>query len=200
MIPPFLRPERQALTDWLFPDPNSMSTAGWRVRLVLLVLLLIYGLKVWAMPLTQIPDMLHLTVILFHEAGHIIFAPLGEFMQIAGGSFAQILMPLVCAVALRREGDPFGAGVAVAWMGMSFMDVSVYAFDAAHPVLPLIGGGTGEDSFHDFIWLFERIHQEGHIKAWARVINAMGAVVMFGGFALAAKALLDAKYTQEDIR
>jgi len=34
------------------------------------------------------------------------------------------------------------------------MDAAVHSYDAADPVLPLIGGGTG--TFHDFVLLFDR--------------------------------------------
>ena len=44
----------------------------------------------------------------------------------------------------------------------------MYAYDAADPLLPLIGGGTGADSFHDFIFLFEPLRP-------ARPTRALGA-------------------------
>ena len=84
----------------------------------------------------------------------------------AGGTLGQLLMPLVCAVALHRRDDNFGAAVCLAWMALSGIDASVYAYDAADPVLPLIGGGTGADSFHDFIFLFERY---GQLRSRARL-------------------------------
>ena len=65
--------------------------------------------------------------------------PFGEALRIAGGTLGQLLMPVICAVALHRRGDNFGAAICLAWMGMSLMDASVYAYDAADPLLPLIG-------------------------------------------------------------
>ena len=37
--------------------------------------------------------------LVFHEAGHVIFSPLGRFMTVLGGSLFQILVPLLCMVA-----------------------------------------------------------------------------------------------------
>jgi len=37
--------------------------------------------------------------LVFHEAGHVIFIPLGRFMTILGGSLLQVLVPLLCTVA-----------------------------------------------------------------------------------------------------
>jgi hypothetical protein len=182
-----------ASINWLheavFTEVRPMTHMGWWARAVLGLIAVAWGISVWAMPLTQMPQMLHLSVILFHEAGHIFFRPFGEVMGVAGGTLGQLLMPLICCVAIRRHGDPFGAGLALAWMGLSFMDASVYAFDAFDPVLPLIGGGTGADSFHDFIFLFDLVDQTHRARGWASAINAVGAVVMFVGWAWSAIAL-----------
>jgi hypothetical protein len=99
-------------------------------------------------------------------------------------------MPLVCAVALRRRGDDFGAGIALAWMSLSLMDAAVYAYDAAEPVLPLIGGGTGMESFHDFVFLFERYGELGHARAWAIGMKALGTVGLFASLGWSSLALL----------
>jgi hypothetical protein len=53
---------------------------------------------------------LHLINLPFHEAGHLLFIPLGRFMMILGGSLGQILMPLVClATFFIKTRDLFGA-------------------------------------------------------------------------------------------
>src|SRR4051812_41064725 len=58
----------------------------------------------------------HLIDLVFHEAGHPIFAPLGEFMMVLGGSLMQILVPLICAgTFLVQQEDEFGAAVCVWW-------------------------------------------------------------------------------------
>jgi len=161
----------------------------WYGRLALLAVVAVWATSVLLSRMTEPPTLLHLTVILFHEAGHVIFMPFGEAARVAGGTLGQLLMPLICAVALHRRGDNFGAAICAAWMGMSLMDASVYAYDAADPLLPLIGGGTGSDSFHDFVFLFERYGQLGHERGWAMAMKALGAIAVYAALAWAAVVL-----------
>lgn len=156
------------------PEPSRIA------RGIALVAMAIWTASVIAAKLTEPPTLLHLTVILFHEAGHVVFAPFGETMRVAGGTLMQWLIPLACAIALFRRGDRFGAAIALAWMGLSVIDAAVYAYDAADPVLPLIGGGTGADSFHDFVFLFERFDQAERARGWARGMRAVGSLIALG--------------------
>ena len=173
----------------LLDVPYDVPRCAWYGRLAALIAMAAWGLGVWTARMTDPPPLLHLTVILFHEAGHVTFSPFGEALRVAGGTLGQLLMPLVCAVALHRRGDNFGAAICLAWMGMSVMDASVYAYDAADPLLPLIGGGTGSDSFHDFIFLFERYGQLGHARGWAMAMKALGAIAACVALAWAAVLL-----------
>lgn len=190
------------LRERLLHVPWEVPREAWLGRLAVLVLMAAWGLSLWFSRLTEPPQLLHLTVILFHEAGHVIFMPFGETLRVAGGTLGQLLIPLVCAVALFRRDDNFGAAIALAWMAMSLIDASVYAYDAADPVLPLIGGGTGEDSFHDFIFLFDRFGQLGHARGWARAMKALGVIVMLAalGWAALLLALQRANLTPSRLR
>ena len=65
--------------------------------------------------------------LVFHEAGHVIFIPLGRFMSILGGSLLQVLVPLLCTVVfLTRHLDPFAASVTLWWTGQSLIDLAPY--------------------------------------------------------------------------
>ncbi len=181
--------DRGSLRERLLDVPWDVSRPVWYGRLALLASFAVWATSVLFSRMTEPPTLLHLTVILFHEAGHVVFMPFGEALRVAGGTFGQLLMPLICAVALHRRGDNFGASICLAWMGMSLMDASVYAYDAADPVLPLIGGGTGSDSFHDFIFLFDRYGQLGRARGWAMAMRALAAIVAYGALAWAATLL-----------
>ena len=167
-----LAEDRVPLRERLLDVPWDVPRSVWFGRLAALGLFAVWGTAMLLSKMTDPPVLLHLTVILFHEAGHVLFTPFGDALRVAGGTLGQLLMPLACAVSLHRRGDNFGAAICCAWMGMSGMDASVYAYDAADPVLPLIGGGTGADSFHDFVFLFDRYHQLGHARGWARAMKA----------------------------
>src|SRR4029450_2953333 len=68
---------------------------------------------------------LHLPHLIFHEAGHVIFSPLGRFMTVLGGSLFQILVPLICAVSFAYQyEDRFAAAVCAWWAGQNVVDVA----------------------------------------------------------------------------
>jgi hypothetical protein len=92
---------------------------------------------------------MHLINLPFHEFGHILFMPLGEFMMILGGSLFQVLLPLaLMCVFIFKQHDTFAGSIMLWWCGQSFIDVSPYIADAQYRALPLVGGG-GEES-HDW--------------------------------------------------
>jgi hypothetical protein len=175
--------------DRLLEVPWDVPRSVWRGRIALLAVIGIWGASVVVGKMTEPPTVLHLSVILFHEAGHVLFGPFGEALRVAGGTLGQLLVPLACAVALHRRGDNFGAAIAAAWMTLSLIDASVYAYDAADPVLPLIGGGTGADSFHDFVFLFERYGQLAHARGWAVLMKALGTLGLLASLAWGALLL-----------
>jgi len=173
----------------LLEVPEDVPRSAWYGRVAAFLLVATWGTSIVFGRMTDTPALLHLTVILFHEAGHVLFSPFGEALRIAGGTLGQFLMPLVCAVALHRQGDNFGAALGLAWLSLSGIDASIYAYDAADPVLPLIGGGTGADSFHDFIFLFDRYGQLHHARGWAIAIKALGTLGLYAALTWAAVLL-----------
>lgn len=102
---------------------------------------------------------LHRPLLVFHEAGHVVFIPLGEFMTIAGGTLGQLIMPAVlCGALLIKNRDPFGASIGLWLVGVSFLDIAPYAYDALQPQLMLLGGRTGEDGGpHDWMFLLTKL-------------------------------------------
>ena len=95
--------------------------------------LVLAGLAIWTWSVAAAPmgaaadSVLHLTNLVFHEAGHVIFALFGRFMGVLGGSLLQVLVPLVAAAAFLRQQDRIGIALhrvglltmiaAVAWGG-----------------------------------------------------------------------------------
>lgn len=102
---------------------------------------------------------MHSINLVFHEAGHLLFSPFGDFMRVAGGSLNQLLIPLVVLLALMiRNRDNLGASVGLWWLGTSFKDLAPYINDARSLSLPLLGGVTGADvpGYHDWQNLLSR--------------------------------------------
>jgi hypothetical protein len=86
-----------------------------------------------------------------HEFGHLLFAFLGEFMAVAGGSLNQVLMPVLAGMLLYHYRDYFGIAVAGAWLASSLMELATYIGDARALELDLVG--FGENTQHDWAWL-----------------------------------------------
>jgi len=183
----------------LLDVPDRVSKAQWIGRCIGFVLIALWGFRVWATDITDVPGFIHLTLLPFHEAGHLVFWPFGEFMRIAGGTLGQWAMPIICAVVLHRQNrDNFGAALATWWLAMSIMDASVYAYDAFNPMLPLVGGGAGFESFHDFIYLFSAIGQLKHAQGWGRFMHFTGTLMMLASLAWAGAVLVRQRRNIDD--
>ena len=161
-----------------------MKLAG---RLFLLALLLRWTVVFLLWPMREDvigSTFIHLINLPFHEAGHILFSPFGEFMTVLGGSLTQVLIPLVCMVAFLMEAsfNPFGAAVMLWWAGENMLDVAIYINDARSLTLTLIGGHTGaEVEGHDWehiLIMTNSLHLDHRIAWTAHVI---GALMMAGG-------------------
>jgi hypothetical protein len=133
---------------------------------------------------------MHRIVLPIHEAGHVFFRPLGEFMMMLGGSLFQVAFPLgIGAAFLWKQRDPFGAAVCVWWAGASLVDLSPYIWDALNPQLILLGGGTGADGPHDWIYLLRRMGGISHAHGWGATVHTLGVLAMAGGIGWAARSL-----------
>jgi hypothetical protein len=119
----------------------------------ILILLLMYF--TWTL-LTQNQPWIPLDAanLLFHEGGHLIFLPFGQFSHMLGGSLIQILLPcifLVYFIFFRK--DYFASSVMLFWLGDNFINVSIYISDAQTMQLPLLIGG----SIHDWNWILTQL-------------------------------------------
>ena len=137
---------------------------------------------------------LHLPDLIFHEAGHVLFSPLGRFMMVLGGSLFQLLVPVVVAGAMLRERQTFGATVAVWWAGQNLLDVAPYAADARALSLVLLGGRTGaEVEGHDWEYILtslDLLHLDRAIGLWMHDAGTlvMVAAIVAGGLVLLRRA------------
>lgn len=118
------------------------------------------------------------TNLIFHEAGHWLFMPFGEFMTFAGGSINQVLIPLIVAGYFFGRGQIISAALSLMWAGQSFINVSVYAGDALRMQLPLLGG---DSSVHDWNWMLIYLGQLRHTAGVAQTINILGWIFLFAG-------------------
>lgn len=153
------------------PEENRLYLLG---RGMLLIGLVIWSWRFAVSPLESNlagASFLHLVNLPFHEAGHIIFAPLGRFLQVFGGTMGQILIPCLCVgTFLVKSRDVFGASVSMWWLGENFLDIAPYINDARALDLLLLGGVTGKDvdGYHDWQYLLGTLGwlEYDHMIAW----------------------------------
>lgn len=132
--------------------PERVDPVSFWARFILLILFFIWG---WTFILGGISwesvgsSFLHNISLPFHEFGHVLFIPFGDFMIILGGSLFQVLMPLGIMLAfIFKQRDNFAASIMLWWSGQNFIDISPYISDAPYRAIPLING-LGEES-HDW--------------------------------------------------
>ena len=162
----------------------------------------IWGWRLYAMDLGSGEmggSFMHLIVLPIHEAGHVLFIPLGRFMTVLGGSLMQVLLPLVLMASFvfgfggsRR--DNFAASLMLWWAAAAIIDLAPYIWDAFDPKLMLLGGKTGAESDgHDWqnilgdLGMIRRAHLLGSIaRHFGLVVMllawAWGAVLLYFQF------------------
>jgi hypothetical protein len=167
---------------------------------------LLLGLAVWGWVLMRMDyrtgemgtSFIHGPILVFHEAGHVIFRPFGEWIMILGGTLGQLIMPLVLAGALLiKNHDPFGAAVGMWFFGVSVLDVAPYVYDALDPQLMLLSGSTGEEGGHDWIYLLSSMGLLRRAHMLGGLTHTLGALVMLLALGWAAW-LLRQHYKQQD--
>jgi ribosomal protein L40E len=181
--------------EWLVDLDTSTDSVTFAGRVAVFLLLLWWGRALIFTPLETNytgESFLHLINLPFHEAGHLLFIPLGRFMTILGGSLGQILMPLVClATFLIKTRDPFGASVALWWTAESFMDIAPYINDARAMDLMLLGGVTGKETDgHDWNNILTMLDWLEYDHRLAHLAYNFGILLMLASFAWGGLLLL----------
>ncbi len=185
-------PGESLLLRLLEPKPE-LDAASFYGRCVALALLAFWN---WSLIRDDYRDgeifesFMHNILLPIHEAGHVFLMPFGEFMTILGGSLFQLALPLAIAVAfVIRNRDNFAAALGLWWASVSLLDLSPYIYDALHPQLVLLGGSTGEDGPHDWVYLLGTFGQISNAQHWGAVAHALGAGVAIAALLWAAVIL-----------
>ena len=95
------------------------------------------------------------------------------------GTLGQLIMPsILCGALLLKNRDAFGAAIGLRLVGVSFLDIAPYAYDALHPQLTLHGGHAGETGGHDWIFLLEKLGLLKRAQGIGWLFHKLGAVVV----------------------
>lgn len=193
-VPPPSRQRRRlaapsALPAWLdhvlIVDETQPSDAIFWFKVLVWLGMIVWGIQFMAASIDRNEagqSVLHLVNLPFHEAGHVLFRPFGEFMTSLGGTLGQLLMPLICCgYFLIKTRDAFAAAVAFWWFAQNFFDIAPYINDARSGTLPLLGGNFGHSSpygFHDWEYLLTEtgLLQYDHTLAWLSTVT--GSLLM----------------------
>ena len=127
---------------------------------------------------------LYSAIVPFHEFGHILFSPFGEFMHVAGGSLMQFLMPLGFGIYfVRWRNDNLAGWLMLWWEGMQWVSLAPYCYDAKKPSMILLTGRTGDTGAHDYIdmlgdlGLLNRAHEVAAVMKYFGVLLMLVALV-----------------------
>jgi hypothetical protein len=120
----------------------------------------------------------------FHEFGHVLFRPFGEWLTFLGGSLFQCLLPVILGgVFLVRERNPFPATLCLWWAGENLLDLAPYIGDARAMDLPLVGEWSEEVAElrilrHDWHNLLEPMGMLAWDHRLAVLAHVAGALLM----------------------
>jgi hypothetical protein len=109
-----------------------------------------------------------------HELGHLVFGMLGEWIGVAGGSLAQLLLPLAAGALFWKQRDRFAVAVCGCWLAISMASLCPYIADARAQELTLVS-----------------FSEEGAIHDWNYLLSSMGLlrddmqIARFTGFVAA---------------
>lgn len=116
--------------------------------------------------------------LIFHEAGHVLFSPFGDFLQYLGGSLMQVLIPAICAVYFWLHQQRASSAVTLFWAGESATNVAIYVADARRMELPLIGGD------HDWNYLLDALNLLNQAESLGRFVFIVGVLTILLSLAL----------------
>ena len=182
-------------TDRTTSQDRSAGARGALVgRGILYACVLVWTWRFVSQPMgtAAMSSFLHGVNLVFHEAGHVLFLPVGAFLTVLGGSLTQLLVPLTCLVVLIRQNrDAFGGSLALWWENL--LDLAPYIADAVTLELVLLGGFTGREvDGHDWEAILGALGWLDHAPVLGQTAHGLGVVIMagvaiWGAIALAAE-------------
>ncbi|MCU0411070.1 MAG: hypothetical protein MUF82_00860 [Bacteroidetes bacterium] len=126
-----------------------------------------------------------------HEGGHFLFMFFGRVLHIFGGTFWQVMMPLLLFIVALRQ-HSWLAWVWLTLAGVHIIPASPYIYDAPYRTLQLLGPKDGHDWYNLFT-IFDAMdlaEDLGNAVYWIGILVGLGGLV--GGVIEAVK-----RYQQE---
>lgn len=197
--------EAAAFLERVLEVPQEGGGARLAAGAVLWTVALVLGWRyaVWDISLPEeMPfSLMHAMIIPFHEFGHLLFMPLGEFMTVAGGSLMQFLMPLgfgLYFVICKR--DNLAGWLMLWWEGFQWVDLAPYCYDAKIPTMTLLTGRTGDTGGHDYIDILGDLGLLNQAQKIGALMQAFGVLLMLLALAWGAAYLWKLWRSREEKR
>ena len=138
-------------------------------------------------------QLLYSAIVPFHEFGHLLFRPFGDFLHIAGGSLMQFLMPLGFGIYfVHWRQDNLAGWLMLWWEGSQWVNLAPYCYDAKKPSMVLLTGRTGDTGAHDYIDMLGDLGLLHRAHEVAAVMKYFGVLLMLAALAWGALLLLRA--------
>ena len=124
-----------------------------------------------------------------HELGHLVFGMLGEWIGVAGGSLAQLLLPLAAGLLFFRQRDRFAVAVCGCWLAISMATLCPYIADARAEELTLVSFSE-EGAIHDWHYLLSSAGLLNDDLRIAHFVGFLSALVLAGSATLGTREVV----------
>jgi hypothetical protein len=161
------------------PTTRGTDHAAIVARGVRVAALALFAVWVWRYMHHEAP-LLHGSLLIFHEAGHALFMPFGEFLMVLGGSLFQLLVPAFFVALFAHRRDWFATAVASLYLAASLAGVAIYIADARAGELPLLGG---DRSSHDWTFLLIELNALQHDTTIGWYVMKLADLLFWGSVA-----------------
>ncbi|MBC6415869.1 MAG: zinc ribbon domain-containing protein [Bdellovibrionales bacterium] len=182
----YLSPKVKKLLKKILYIPKNQTDNEFSTQVFIFFVVLVLGIRFLAKapspedPYGASDSFLHNINLVFHEAGHILFIPFGEFLTILGGSLFQCLVPFICMYYFLIKSNNFSASITFWWFGQNLMDIAPYIYDAKALYLPLLTGAQGEAKklSHDWYLLLTKMDILDQYSNLALFVNNLGRLCL----------------------
>jgi hypothetical protein len=112
--------------------------------------------------------------LVIHEAGHPLFSYFGHTLMLLGGTFGELLVPLLCAAFFSYHRQTYGVAFSLFWFFENFLYIGVYMADARTLIRPLVNSDES-----DWTLLFEQWGILAYDQKIGHLVRQVGWLGMF---------------------
>src|SRR5215471_2276588 len=115
--------------------------------------------------------------LMIHEAGHLFFAWGGHTIMLLGGTFGELLVPVLCAAFFWFYRQTYGLAFCAFWFFENFLYIGTYMADARTSALPLINSDESDWTLLFGQWgILQHDQQIGHFMRTLGWLGMFAAV------------------------